>query len=100
MAFRINYSKVYNQADSILEDANRLSAQIKLLDQLEQECKKMWKGPAADVFLKKLYLLREDMSMAESQMSMLASTIKYCANRIELEDRNTIGRATNLSSGH
>ena len=39
MKYRINYSKVISQADSIAEDATQLSAQIKLLTQMEQKCR-------------------------------------------------------------
>lgn len=36
MKYRINYSKVISQANSISNDASELSAQIRLLEQMEQ----------------------------------------------------------------
>lgn len=100
MKYRINYSKVISQANSISEDADQLSAQIRLLDQMEQECKTVWKGEAADIFISKIRNLRSEMNRTRSQMSDLASTIKYCANRIQREDREAEERAAALKSGH
>lgn len=100
MAYRINYSKVISQANSIAGDASELSAQIRQLEQLEQDCKSIWKGQAADAFIAKLRTLRSEMNRTKSQMSSLASTIKYCADRIQREDRQAEERAAALKSGH
>lgn len=100
MKYRINYSKVISQANSISGDADQLSVQIRLLDQMEQECKTVWKGEAADIFISKIRNLRSEMNRTRSQMSDLASTIKYCANRIQREDREAEERAAALKSGH
>lgn len=100
MKYRINYSKVISQANSISGDADQLSAQIRLLDQMEQECKTVWKGEAADTFVSKIRNLRSEMNRTRSQMSDLASTIKYCANRIQREDCEAEERAAALKSGH
>lgn len=99
MQYRINYSKVISQANSISSDASQLSAQIKILEQMEQDCRAVWKGQAADVFISKLSALRSDMDRTKSQMSNLASTIKYCADRIQHEDREAEERAAALKSG-
>lgn len=100
MKYRINYSKVISQADSIAEDAAQLSAQIKQLTQMEQECRSIWKGQAADAFIAKLSALRYDMSRTRTQMSNLASTIKYCADRIQREDQEAERRAAALRTGN
>ena len=100
MKYRINYSKVISQANSIAEDASRLSAQIKLLEQLEQDCRSVWKGQASEAFLAKLRTLRSEMNRTRSQMANLASTIKYCADRIQREDRQAEERAAALKPGH
>ena len=100
MAYRINYSKVISQANSIAGDASELSAQIRILEQLEQECRSAWKGQAADAFIAKLRTLRSEMYRTKSQISSLASTIKYCADRIQREDRQAEERAAALKSGH
>lgn len=100
MSYRINYSKVISQANSIADNAEQLAAQIRRLDQLEQECRSAWKGQAADAFLAKLSALRSEMTRTKSQMSTLSSTIKYCANRIQREDREAAERAAALSTGH
>ena len=44
MKYRINYSKVISQANSISNDASELSAQIRLLEQMEQDCRSAWSG--------------------------------------------------------
>ena len=100
MKYRINYAKVIAQANAVAEKASELSAQIKLLEQMEQDCQVAWKGEASDAFLAKLRTLRSEMSRTKSQMSTLASTIKYCADRIQREDEEAAERAANLSSGH
>lgn len=100
MRYRINYPKVISQANSIAGDASELSAQIKLLEQMEQDCRSVWKGEAAEAFLARLGALRSEMSRTRSQMSTLASTIKYCADRIQREDEEAARLAAELSSGH
>lgn len=99
MKYRINHSKVISQADSIRDDADQLNVQIRLLNQLEQECRLCWKGDAADAFLSKLNQLKAEMTRTKNQMSNLASTIKYCADRIQREDEEAERRAAALSSG-
>lgn len=96
MKYRINYLKVISQANDIAEEAERLSAQVKLLSQMEQDCRAVWKGQAADTFQLKLSTLRREMSYTMFQMSNLASTIKYCADKIQHEDREVERRAAAL----
>ena len=100
MKYRINYSKVISQANSISNDASELSAQIRLLEQMEQDCRSAWRGQAADAFIAKLCTLRTEMNRTKKQMSTLASTIKYCADRIQREDRRAEEQAVALNSGH
>lgn len=100
MAFRINYSKVLSQADSISENARELSLQLKLLAQIEQDCKVAWQGEAANVFLAKLSELKDNVSRTSSKMSALASTIKYCAEQIRRADESANKSAANLHVGH
>lgn len=100
MKYRINHSKVISQANSIGDNADQLNAQIKLLNQLEQECRACWKGEAADAFISKLSQLRNEMTRTKTQMTNLASTIKYCADRIQREDQEAERKAAALKSGH
>lgn len=86
MKFRINYSKVMSQADEISDQASQLASQIQKLQQMEQDCRSIWKGEAAEAFLAKLVALRSEMSQTRSQMSTLANTIRTCAKRIQRED--------------
>ena len=86
MTYRINYAKVISQAGSIEKGALELAAQVRALEQLEQDCNAIWKGQAADVFIRK-------------QMTDLASTIKYCADRVQSADRQAEERAAALKSG-
>ncbi len=100
MRYRINYTKVISQADSISDDAARLSDQVKQLELMEQDCRAVWKGQAADAFIAKLSMLRSEINRTRSQMSDLASTIKYCADRIQREDNAARERAAMLKSRH
>lgn len=100
MKYRINHAKVIAQANSISDNADQLNAQIKLLNQLEQECRSCWKGDAADTFISKLNQLRNEMAKTKTQMVGLASTIKYCADRIQKEDEAQERRAAALKSQH
>lgn len=99
MKYRINYQRVISQANSISDNAEQLSSQIKLLSQMEQECRSVWKGPAANVFLARLQELRNEMARTKGQMSNLSSNIKYCANRIQREDEEAQRKITMLKSG-
>lgn len=98
MGFRINHSKVISQANSIADDANRLGSQINQLTAIEQEMRSAWKGQAADTFHKKLTTLKGEMSRTKQQMANLASTIKYCADRIQREDEAAERRANALKT--
>lgn len=100
MRCRIDYSKVISQADSIEGNAAEIADQIKQLEQMEQDCRSVWKGEAADAFLAKLSVLRDEMSKTRKQVYTLASTIKYCARRIQREDEEAAEQAASLSSGH
>lgn len=99
MKYRINYAKVISQADAVVEGASEVSAQIRLLEQIEQNCRAAWKGQAAEVFIARLGALRTEMNRTKNQMSTLAATIKYCADRIQREDQQAEERAAALKSG-
>ena len=100
MKYRINYSQVIKQANSISNNASELSAQIRMLEQIERDCRRCWKGQASDAFLAKLQVLRNEMSRTRTQMSNLSSTIKYCADKIQQEDCRAAERAAALKNGH
>ena len=98
MGYRINHSKVISQANSIANNADSLAQQINQLTVMEQDFRTGWKGQAADVFLSRLSTLKGDMSRTRTQISNLASTIKYCADRIQREDEAEERRAAALKS--
>ena len=100
MKCRINYPKVISQVNSIMDNVSELSAQIKILNQIEQDCRVVWKGQAADAFMEKLNILCSEMNRTKVQMSNLASTIKFCADTIKKEDEQASRRAATLKSGH
>lgn len=99
MQFRINYEKVVSQANDIRDDADQLYAQIRRLNQLEQQCSSCWKGNAAEAFISKLRELENEMSRTRIQMENLAITIRNCADRIQREDQEEAARAAELSTG-
>ena len=100
MSYRINYSKVISQANSISDNASELATQIRILEQIEQECTAVWKGQAANAFMAKVRALRNEMNITKNQISTLASTIKYCADRIQYEDKRAEELAATLKSGY
>lgn len=67
MTYRINYAKVISQAGSIEKGALELAAQVRALEQLEQDCNAIWKGQAADVFIRKLHTLSSEMLRTQKQ---------------------------------
>lgn len=75
MVYRINYSKVISQAHAIEDNAAELAAQIKVLEQMEQDCRSVWKGQAADSFITKLRTLRSEMYRTKNQLSNLSSAM-------------------------
>lgn len=100
MKYRINHAKVISQANSVNDCASQLSAQIKALEQLEQDCRQVWKGDAANAFLTKLQGLRSEMNRTKSQIANLSATIKYCADKIQKEDNEMAEKAASLKSSH
>ena len=78
MTYRINYAKVISQAGSIEKGALELAAQVRALEQLEQDCNAIWKGQAADVFgvnaLDSNSWTKADMLKFETGYSTICST--------------------------
>lgn len=56
MKYRVNYSKVITQAGYIMNQAEALSKQIQMLYQMELECRQVWRGEAAEAFIKTLFI--------------------------------------------
>jgi WXG100 family type VII secretion target len=96
MGYRINHSKVISQANSIAGNADSLAAQINRLAAMEQDIRASWKGQSADVFISRLSMMRGDMNRTKQQISNLAATIRYCADRIQREDEAEERRAAAL----
>jgi WXG100 family type VII secretion target len=96
MGYRIDYDKVIRQADSIARNADDLAKQINQVNVLEQDFRSSWKGQASDTFISRLQTLRTEMSRTRTQMSNLASTIRYCAEGIQREDDAARRRAEAL----
>ena len=84
--FRINYSKVISQANSMNELSSDLNTEIRRLEDLLSRIKREWYGPAADAFQKQLIMLIADMKTTKYNISSVSSTIKNVANRIQSED--------------
>ncbi len=100
MKFRINYSQVISQVNTMNDEISQLLAQVRLLKQAEQNCRSAWKGEAADVFYSKLNALYTDIERTQKQMASLVSTIKYCADTIQQQDEEEKRRAEALKTGH
>ena len=83
MGFRINYSKVISQADSIADCAKELSTQSSQLFTMEQTIQSAWKGEASGAFLSRVITLRGEVDATRRQIDDLATTIKDCAKVIQ-----------------
>lgn len=99
MAYRINYTKVISQANSISDNADELQSLISKLAQYETQCRSAWKGDAADAFMARFQELLREMRKTGTQMETLASTIKACADTIREEDEKAAEEAAALSQG-
>jgi len=97
MEFRINYEKIISQANSISDNADKLSAQALRLEVLEQDIRSAWKGQAADSFLLKISALRDEMNRTKQQIAQLATTIKGSAERIKRADEAAQQQAASLN---
>lgn len=86
MKYRINITKVRRQASQIEENGSDLNALIREIETLEQDCRAVWKGQAADEFLSKLDQLKNNMKRTRRQITSLSDTIRSCADRIQRED--------------
>ena len=96
MGYRINYSKVVSQANTIADCAQQLSAQSGHLTVMEQNIRSAWKGQASEAFLSRVLTLRGEVDRTRQQMANLASTIRTCADRIQREDEEAQRRAAAL----
>lgn len=100
MAFyRINYNQVISKVRILEDQADLLERQASALAQMEQKCRLCWKGEAAGAFLVRLESLHGEVSRTRTQVSVLASVIQSCADRIRQEDIEAQKRAAALSSG-
>ena len=99
MKYRINYERVISQAASISAQADSLNAQIRALETLQTDCSSGWKGEAAEAFSAKLAAMHDNMVRSQKKMAGLANTVRYCAGRIQQEDRRAEELAEALSSG-
>ncbi len=94
--FRINYSRVISQANSMNNLSGDLSSEIRRLENMLSEARSNWKGPASETFQRQLSNLIGDMKNTKSKMSSVSSTIKSVARRIQAEDERAAERAKKL----
>ena len=94
---RINYSKVISQANTIDQLAKDFNSQIKGIETMEQEVRANWQGLASEELLKRINLLKTEMSNTYRKTSNLAHTIKSVAEKIKREDERDAERAKHLA---
>ncbi|MBQ8002167.1 MAG: WXG100 family type VII secretion target [Clostridia bacterium] len=97
--FRINYSRVISQANSMSNLAGDLSSEIRKLEGMLSDVRSNWKGPASEAYQRQLSNLIADMKRTKSKMTGVSSTIKSVARRIQAEDERAAERARKLNSG-
>ena len=83
METQFDYSRVISQANAISECEVQLSNQIKSLTQIEEECRNIWQGIAANAFVGKMHELFDIMNKTVVQMADLTSTMRAHAQKIQ-----------------
>lgn len=84
--FRINYSRVVQQANQMNCLADDLQTEISRLERKLNTSREEWKGPAADEYRKQLSNLITKMRRTKVKMYNVSRSIKTNANRIQRED--------------
>ena len=97
--FRINHARVISQANVIRKNADDLAAQLKLLQQMEQDCRAAWQGPAGETFRGKLAELHSEMTRTQKQLAQLAETITPSPDRNHRDAQWAADRDAALRSG-
>lgn len=95
--FRINYSQVIRQADTINNLSVDLDREIQRLDSILTSLQSNWRGPASTAFQNHLILLIADLRKTKYSMSSVSTTIKNVATRIRQEDERQAELARKLS---
>lgn len=98
--FRINYTQVLNQADTIQNLSGNLEQEIQKLDRILTSVKSNWKGPASTEFQNHLVLLITDMKETKSSMLNISSTIRGVATEIQQEDERQAELARQLAEAN
>lgn len=94
--FRINYTKVVSQANSMNNLSYELGREIQQLEGILTDVKSNWVGPASQTYQKQLLMLIADMKSTKFKISSVSSTIKNVANRIQKEDEQLAELSKNL----
>ena len=96
--FRINYTQVVNQANTINNLSGDLDREIQKLDSILSSVRSNWRGPASTAFQNQLTLLIADLKKTKYSMSSVSSTIKNVATRIQQEDERQAELARQLAA--
>lgn len=96
--FRINYSQVIGQANTISNLSGDLDKEIRNLESISTSVGGNWKGPASQAFQRHLTILVADMKQTKYSMSSVSSTIKNVATRIQQEDEKQAELARQLAA--
>lgn len=94
--FRINYPKVISQANTMSELSNDLSREIAILENILNDVRNDWKGPASEAYQSQLLALISSMKKTKNRMSNVSATIKNVATRIKQEDERAAQMAEKL----
>lgn len=95
-SFRINYSRVISQANTMNGLSYDLLTIIRKLERTYDEVRTHWEGPASKAYQQQLERLICSMKNTQGKMDSVASTIKTVARRIQLEDERAAERAKKL----
>lgn len=98
--FRINYSQVVGQANTINNLSGDLDREIQKLESILNSVRTNWKGPASTAYQNHFTILIADMRKTKYSMSSVSSTIKNVATKIQQEDERQAELARQLAAAN
>lgn len=84
--FRIDYHQVISQANDIENMADSLGSLRREIDQITNELRTVWKGVAAEEYLRQCEILKNKISSTSNSMQSVSRSIKHAAAEIRAED--------------
>ncbi|MBX9975177.1 WXG100 family type VII secretion target [Cytobacillus firmus] len=96
MKIWMSYHSVIQQANRIADEAGNIKNKINQLDQLINQVRAAWAGPASETFIQKCEQLKQEMQQTQRKTVNLAESIKSVADHVRREDEEATQRTRRL----